>query len=166
MSESERVVEEPIGKTIAYGGFWLRVAASMIDSLLVVVITMPLLYWIYGDSYFNPDQLSSGFWDVLISWLMPALAAILFWRAKGATPGKMILGLKVVNADSGKPLSVGHAIGRYLGYFVATIPLFIGLLWVGWDRKKQGWHDRLANSVVIKNNNLVDKVNFSNNNKY
>jgi len=150
MSESERVVEEPIGKTIAYGGFWLRVAASMIDSLLIVVITMPLLYSIYGDSYFNPDQLSSGFWDVLISWLMPALAAILFWRAKGATPGKMIFRLRIVDADTLGPPQMRQLVIRYLGYFVSSIPLGGGLLWVAYDPRKQGWHDKLAKTVVIR----------------
>ena len=88
----------------------------------------------------------------------------MFWLYKSATPGKMVLGLKVVDADSGTPLSVGQSIIRYLGYYIASIPLLLGLLWVGWDKKKQGWHDKLAKTVVVKNNNLVDKVNFSNNN--
>lgn len=151
---------------LEYAGFWIRVGASVIDTILLLMITVPLTMMIYGDSMWVNESLVKGPADLLINWIFPAIVVIVFWLYKSATPGKMILGLKVVNADSGKPLSVGQAIGRYLGYFVSMIPLFIGILWVGWDRKKQGWHDKLANSVVIKNNNLVDKVNFSNNNKY
>lgn len=150
---------------LEYAGFWIRVGASIIDSILLIIITLPLTMMIYGDSTAQQNDsivIIMGPADFLINWIFPAVAIIVFWLYKSATPGKMILGLKIVNADSGKPLSVGQAIIRYLGYYVATIPLLLGILWVGWDRRKQGWHDKLANTVVIKNNNLVDKVSFSN----
>jgi uncharacterized RDD family membrane protein YckC len=41
-------------------------------------------------------------------------------------------------------------VGRYLGYFVSTIPFGLGLFWIGWDKRKQGWHDKLAGTVVIR----------------
>ena len=62
----------------------------------------------------------------------------------------MALSLRVLDADSGAALSVGQSIGRYLAYFVSAIPLGLGLIWVGFDTRKQGWHDKLAHSVVVR----------------
>ena len=47
-------------------------------------------------------------------------------------------------------MSVGQSIGRYLAYFLSTLPFGLGLLWVAWDPKKQGWHDKLAGTVVVR----------------
>jgi uncharacterized RDD family membrane protein YckC len=88
--------------------------------------------------------------DFLVSWLLPSLAVIAFWMYRSATPGKMILGLRIVDAQSGAVLGLGQSAGRYLGYFVSTIPLFMGLVWVAFDPRKQGWHDKLAGTVVIR----------------
>lgn len=136
---------------VEYAGFWVRVGAAMIDTLLILAVTFPLLLAIYGWNYFGEDTtFFAGPADFLISWVAPAIAVILFWLYKLATPGKMALSLRVVDAKTGGTLSVGQSIGRYLGYFVSTIPLCIGLIWVGFDRRKQGWHDKLAGTVVIK----------------
>jgi uncharacterized RDD family membrane protein YckC len=87
---------------------------------------------------------------VVINYFLPAIVVILFWVYKSATPGKMILGLKIVDARTGGIPSTGQLIGRYLGYYVSTIPLLLGLIWVGIDVRKQGWHDKLAGTVVIR----------------
>lgn len=133
-----------------YAGFWIRVGAAVIDTLLLMAITFPLLISIYGWEYFDSESLISGPADFVISWALPAVGAIWFWTQKQATPGKMALSLRVVDADSGAALSVGQSIGRYLAYFVSVIPLGLGLIWVGFDRRKQGWHDKLAHSVVVR----------------
>jgi uncharacterized RDD family membrane protein YckC len=136
---------------VEYAGFWLRVGAAIIDSLLVTAVTFPLLIWIYGWGYFDEHPgMFAGPSDLLISFVAPAIAIILFWLYRQATPGKMVLSLHVVDADTGNSLSVGQSIGRYLGYFVSMIPLCLGLLWVAFDRRKQGWHDKLAHTVVIR----------------
>ena len=136
---------------VEYAGFWVRVAASLIDTLLIVSITMPLLFAIYGKAYFGAStgEVFAGLADFLVSWLAPAGAVIVFWQYKQATPGKLILSARIVDAKTGKTLSMGQSIARYLGYFVSTIPLGLGLLWVAFDPKKQGWHDKLAGTVVI-----------------
>jgi uncharacterized RDD family membrane protein YckC len=69
---------------------------------------------------------------------------------RSATPGKMMLGLRIVDARSGAAMGRGQSVGRYLGYFVSIIPLFMGLVWVAFDPRKQGWHDKLAGTVVIR----------------
>lgn len=135
---------------VEYAGFWVRVGASLIDSLLIVIITFPLLVSLYGWEYFGSEKLLVGPADFLITWVLPAVAVIWFWVQRQATPGKAALALRVVDAESGSPLSLAQSIGRYLAYFVSTIPFGLGLLWVGFDSRKQGWHDKLASTVVVR----------------
>ncbi len=135
---------------VEYAGFWVRVGASIIDTVLMMVILVPLLLSVYGWEYFESESLIQGPADFLISWLLPAIAIVWFWAKRQATPGKSALSLRVVDAETGGSLSVGQCIGRYLGYFVSMIPLGLGLFWVGFDKKKQGWHDKLARTVVIR----------------
>lgn len=136
---------------VEYAGFWIRVGAALIDSVLIIAITLPLLLWIYGWGYFGEDTgFVAGPADFLITWVAPAVAVIAFWLYRQATPGKMVLALRVVDAETGSTLSIGQSIGRYLGYYVSMIPLCLGLIWVGIDSRKQGWHDKLAGTVVIR----------------
>ena len=140
------------GQEAEYAGFWLRVAASVLDSFLLVMITLPLLLWIYGAEYLDPGV--SGFIagpaDFLISWVLPAIAVILFWIYRSATPGKMAVSAQIVDAQTGGKGSTGQLIGRYLGYFVALVPMGLGIFWVAFDKRKQGWHDKLAGTVVVR----------------
>lgn len=138
-----------------YAGFWVRLLASVIDTVCILAVTLPLLYAIYGNAYFAAaaDVNSAGFHgsaDALISYLLPAVAVIVFWIYRSATPGKMILGLKIIRTDGLEKLTPGQSIGRYLGYYVSMIPLFLGFIWVAFDARKQGWHDKLAGTLVIK----------------
>jgi uncharacterized RDD family membrane protein YckC len=71
-----------------------------------------------------------------------------FWSTTGATVGMLALQIRVVRAD-GQPLSALTGLMRYAGYLLSIIALFLGLLWVLWDREKQGWHDKLAGTVVV-----------------
>ena len=135
---------------VEYAGFWVRVGASVIDSLLILAITLPLLVSIYGWKYFESEQVLAGPSDFLISWVFPTIAVVWFWTQKQATPGKSALSLRVLDAGSGESLSVGQSIGRYLAYFVSIVPLGLGLFWVGFDSRKQGWHDKLAHTVVVR----------------
>ena len=135
---------------IDYAGFWIRVAASIIDSIILVLVTSPILYSIYGKEYFKSEGLVAGYWDVIITWIFPAIAVIVFWIYKSATPGKMIMGIKIIDMKTGNPPSPSQSIIRYLGYYVSMIPLMLGIIWVAFDEKKQGWHDKLAGTVVIK----------------
>jgi uncharacterized RDD family membrane protein YckC len=139
------------GEDYVYAGFWIRVGASIIDSILILLVIAPILTAIYGREYWISESFIQGTWDVLLNYILPAIAIIIFWIYRSATPGKMVLGLTIVDATTrGKP-STGQFIGRYLGYYVSTIPLLLGLIWVGIDKRKQGWHDKLAGTVVIRN---------------
>lgn len=134
-----------------YAGFWIRVGASFIDTLLVFLITAPILYFFYGQAYWTDDTMVKGFWDVLISYVFPSAAMLTFWVYRSATPGKIALKLSIVDARTGAKPTTGQFIIRYLGYYVSIIPLFLGLIWVGIDQRKQGWHDKIAGTVVLRN---------------
>ena len=142
-----------------YAGFWIRVGASIIDSILILIIITPILMAIYGTNYWENDSLILGSWEVLLDYVFPAIAIIVFWIYKSATPGKIALKLTIVDAKTGGKISTGQCIGRYFSYYVSTLPLFLGLIWVAFDKRKQGWHDKLAGTVVIRNN-LTESVKF------
>ncbi|MCK4843245.1 MAG: RDD family protein [Methylococcales bacterium] len=142
-----------------YAGFWIRTGAAIIDSILILIIIAPILTGIYGTDYWMSESFVLGGWDVLFNYVLPAIAVIIFWVYKSATPGKMATKLTIVDAKTGGKPSTGQYIGRYLGYYVSMIPLFLGIIWVGIDKRKQGWHDKLAGTVVIKSN-LSEPVKF------
>ncbi|MDD4883969.1 RDD family protein [Sulfuricurvum sp.] len=146
---------------IEYAGFWIRVGATIIDTILFLMITLPILFWLYGDNYFNSDELVQGKADLILSWIFPIVGTVIFWVSRAATPGKLVLGLRVVDAYSGGYLTAPQAFGRYFAYLPAMLPLCLGLFWIGWDSKKQGWHDKLAGTVVIRKKVHTEKVKFS-----
>ena len=135
---------------LEYVGFWLRVGAALIDSLLVAIICFPLATWIYGWEYWTAEAMIQGPADVLINWVLPAVAIVLFWIYRQATPGKIAIGARIVDAETGAAPSPRQLVGRYLGYYVSILPLMLGLIWVAFDPRKQGWHDKLAGTVVVR----------------
>lgn len=134
-----------------YIGFWPRFGAEIIDALILIAIIMPLLIAIYGwRVYIDDERFIVGLYDFILNWVFPLVATISFWVYKQATPGKMVLKLIIVDAKTGNKASLKQYIIRYVGYLISLIPLGLGYLWIIWDPKKQGWHDKLAGTVVIK----------------
>jgi uncharacterized RDD family membrane protein YckC len=133
-----------------YAGFWIRVAAALIDTVVFVLVFSIPLTLIYGSDYWTSDEMVSGFWDILLTYIAPIIITVWFWVKYLGTPGKMALRLRVVDANTGKAISSRKAVGRYLGYYVSAIPLLLGFIWVGIDKKKQGFHDKLAGTVVVR----------------
>lgn len=148
---------------IEYAGFWIRTGATLIDSVLLLMITLPLMFAVYGSEYWNvnDERVFYGSADVLINYIFPFIVVVILWVNKAGTPGKLVLGLRVIDAQSGEHLGIGQAIGRYLAYIPASLPLMMGFFWIGWDSKKQGWHDKLAGTVVVRQKNHIKKVQFS-----
>lgn len=147
-----------------YAGFWSRAGAAIIDSVLVAIVTAPILISIYGVDYYSfdidPDAptrpIVQGPADFAVSFVLPAIAVILFWMRWQATPGKMVISARVVDARTGENPSTAQCIGRYLAYFPSALMLGIGILWVAFDKRKQGWHDKLAGTVVIRRNVVAE----------
>lgn len=133
-----------------YVGFWVRVAASLIDTVLAAVVLAPIAMVILGRERALGLELDLSLESVMINYVLPAAAIVWFWVARQATPGKMAFRARIVDAATGRPLSVGQSLGRYLGYYVSILGCFLGFVWVAFDRRKQGWHDKLARTVVIR----------------
>lgn len=136
---------------LEYVGFWARTGAALIDTILLIVIVTPLLFSIYGWSYLDSDKIFQGPADFFISWVLPIAVILVFWVKKQATPGKMVFSARIVDARTGRGMTPGQAVGRYLAYTVSILPLGLGILWVAFDARKQGWHDKIAGTVVIRN---------------
>ncbi|WP_166264136.1 RDD family protein [Marinobacter caseinilyticus] len=133
-----------------YAGFWIRTGAALIDTVLILIVVYPLLTLIYGQDYWTSGAIVFGFWDVILNYILPAIAVVVFWIYKSATPGKMFLKLRIVDTTTGEKPSSGQLIGRYFAYYVSILPLMLGIIWVGLDKRKQGFHDKLAGTVVVK----------------
>jgi uncharacterized RDD family membrane protein YckC len=133
-----------------YVGFWKRVLASIIDTLILLAVILPVGFAIYGLDYLRRSQAGETVaFDLLIQIVVPALAVILFWRFRGATPGKMLISAKIVDARTYGPPSARQLVGRYFAYFVSMV-FMLGFIWVAFDKRKQGWHDKLAGTVVVE----------------
>jgi len=137
---------------IIFAGFWLRTTAHIIDSIIFMLLLIPLLSYSYGwDYWLNSQRYAGAPLSVLLNYILPALAVICFWKIKSATPGKIATKLIIVDAETLEKPTSRQFIIRYFGYLVSFIPLCLGFFWVGWDKRKQGFHDKLAGTVVIKN---------------
>lgn len=142
-------------KDLEYAGFWIRTGAALIDSVLMLFIIVPLLTIIYGQGYWGTHAYSLSFWNLVINYVLPAVAVVLFWIYKSATPGKIALKLTIVDAKTGEHPAKRQLIVRYLGYYLSMLPFFLGIFWVGIDKQKQGWHDKLSGTVVLRASNKV-----------
>ena len=132
-----------------FAGFWVRVLAALIDSLFILILIAPLLTAIYGSDYWFDRTLVKGPVDLIVNYVLPGVVIVVFWVYRSATPGKLILNLRIVDAVTREQPKTRQFILRYLGYYVSTFPLLLGLIWVGYDVRKQGWHDKLAKTVVV-----------------
>ena len=130
-----------------YAGFWQRAAAFLIDCLIAIVVVVPILVLGFGMREVSLDPAEHS-WDFL-GILVLAAIVIGFWRVCGATPGKIALGVRIVDAKSGGPPPLGRLALRFLFYFVSAFPFYLGFFWAAIDRRKQGWHDKIAGTIVI-----------------
>jgi uncharacterized RDD family membrane protein YckC len=145
-------------------GFFTRMIAFLLDIFLVFILGMMTGVVIFLVlRFFRIKQILDFVKDLLgvndpigqfIGLISPALFLVVliyfvfFWSFIGYTPGKALLGLQIVR-QNGQPLSVGRALLRYLGYWVSAIPLFLGFIWILFDRRHEGWHDKISKTQVI-----------------
>jgi len=140
---------------IAYAGFWRRLLAFLLDASLYAGLSAPLLVLLYGRDYFYWSAAQSGplavygVGDLLLTRLLPLALIVGFWLRCGATPGKLLLDCRIVDARTLQPIGWKQALLRLFGYLVSALPLYLGFLWIGWDKRKQGLHDKLAGTVVL-----------------
>lgn len=129
-----------------YAGFWIRLLAGLIDIAILAVIG----YIFFGGDVTQVSE-DGGVSISFTGWktLIPALYILVFWIWISATPGKYICGIKIIETD-GKKLSWQKAILRCIGYIPSAFVFGLGFIWIAANEKKQGWHDKLANTYVVK----------------
>jgi uncharacterized RDD family membrane protein YckC len=109
-----------------------------------------LLTYVYGWTYWTrPSGALTGIGELLIVVVAPAVLAMALWYFRQGTPGQIALSLGVVDEHTGEPISAGQGLIRAVAGVLSAIPLGLGLLWIAFDPKKQGWHDKLAGTVVL-----------------
>lgn len=132
-----------------YAGFWRRLAAHAIDSLLVtLILAIALVTWVLVASTLPAGW--NGWLSQAVQLVLMGILTVWLWRRFAATPGKMALGMVIADADTLGPATTRQLSIRYLAYVVSLLPLGLGFFWVAFDARKQGWHDKLAGTVVLR----------------
>jgi uncharacterized RDD family membrane protein YckC len=162
-----------------YAGFWIRLAGYLLDAIPLLVVSLLLLVPLFasamdvaasvprppaGVSVDSPEyriyqqrvaermtEAMSGM-SIAIGFIQLFSIAYFvgFWTWRGQTPGMMLLGLRVARDTDGANPGFGRSLVRYVGYIVSSIALYIGFIWVAFDPRKQGWHDKMAGTVVVR----------------
>jgi uncharacterized RDD family membrane protein YckC len=148
-----------------YAGFVTRLIAFIID-ILIVTISISIMWGVLNLilRFFNLSLIDiatefyviNDFWRTVIIFLtgfgftffVALLYNISFWMLAGKTLGKAIMGIRVIG-PRGARVTLGRALRRYLGYWLAALPLFLGFFWVLITEERTGWHDKLAGTRVI-----------------
>jgi uncharacterized RDD family membrane protein YckC len=156
MSEDKMniLAKHELSESTEYGGFWIRVGAYLIDVavLLIPVLLISFLYKSVTPASDGTEKVVVEVIDFFLSQLIWwAYYAVLHSSSWQASLGKKALGLKVVD-ENGERISFGRATGRYFAGFLSAIILCVGLMMVGWTKRKQGLHDMIAGTLVIKVN--------------
>jgi uncharacterized RDD family membrane protein YckC len=144
-----------------YAGFWIRFVAIIIDGVILGIINwiirLPLVAIIGAGTLGAAGSgsvvgvgaiLAAGGLLTLVGLAVGIAYQIYFLTTRGATPGKMALGLKVIRADGG-PISAGLALGRYLAQILSALIFGIGYIIAGFDSEKRSLHDRICDTRVI-----------------
>lgn len=104
----------------------------------------------YNDYFFAQYGLVKIALCQLLQLISIMTVVIVFWCKKQATPGKMFLSMKIVDATTlGKP-SKRQLIIRLFSYIISVVPLFLGVIWIVFDNRKQAWHDKITNTLIVK----------------
>jgi uncharacterized RDD family membrane protein YckC len=134
-----------VAVTTNKAGFWVRFFAIIIDSIGIGIVSGILAGLMNASA--DPLDTSRSSLQTLIG----VLYFCYFWSAQGGgqTLGMRVLNIKVVRTD-GSALTILQAFIRYIGLVVSVICLFIGVIWAAFDANKQGWHDKIAGTYVIR----------------
>ena len=141
-----------------YAGFWIRVFANVLDGLLLAAINQALLFATGGWRVFGAGEglglgaiaLVLGSSDIVVAGILPPVVIIGFWIALGASPGKLMLRLRIVDEPTGGRPTAWQCIGRYFMALIGILCVGLGYLWITIDPRKQGWHDKLVRTLVVR----------------
>ena len=174
------VMPDPIPRRPApgyeYAGFWRRFWAYLVDTLLlsipltllgVVVFgntipafssTSAIQYDSFSGRYVLSPEFTAGLGSLfssiartfVLSWIAQTLYFATCWSRFGASPGQKLLGVEIRTEQTGTWIGFRRGIVRSFGYLVSGLVLDLGFIWAAFDKRKQGWHDKIAGTVVIR----------------
>ena len=141
---------------VTYAGFWWRVLAYIIDGFILSIVFFPLSIAVglsvgaSGTDPNSPEMIGMRFglngFQILATWLYQAFCESSSWQG---TIGKKVLGLRVTDLN-GNQISFARATGRYFGMMLSGMICFIGFIMVAFTEKKQGLHDMMASTLILK----------------
>jgi uncharacterized RDD family membrane protein YckC len=137
-----------------HAGFVSRLLAFGID-IAIISVSLVAIGWLLSTTQqllrIDTAILSRPLRVILVAvgaFLYVAGYYTLFWTLNGQTPGKVLLGVRVVTLEGGQ-LSFKRSLVRFVGYILSALPLYAGFVWILIDNRRQGWHDKLASTFVI-----------------
>jgi uncharacterized RDD family membrane protein YckC len=128
----------PVPVALARAGFWIRMAAGLLDAALIIIVIAILANTGLGRPFRPP-----------MAFILALAYFAGMWAWKGTTVGGIVLKLQVLRYDGGQ-VSFAVALVRGLAAAFSAVALFLGFFWIGWDPDKQGWHDKIAGTVVVQ----------------
>lgn len=138
---------------VEYAGFWVRLGAQIIDliilSIIGWIICFIILSLVSGDLNAEDYANFRGSLVIVVGFILVVTYCIAFWVWRGQTPGKIAVGIKIIRTDTAS-IGLGRSILRYIGYIISGLIFMIGYLWIAFDSRKQGIHDKIADTYVIK----------------
>ncbi len=123
---------------LGYGGFWAKAGGLWADVLAITGISAVL------------DPLAAGVHLGALIALTPAVYFVGFWGGFGRSPGMWLVGIRVVRAEDGGRLGFRRSLLRAAGYLLDLASCFVGFGWAALDPHRQGWHDKIAGSYVVR----------------
>ncbi len=141
-----------------YAGFAIRTGAYLVDAAILFaacLVAGPALGGFTHDTTVvvlgNPvvtQTVNPAF--ALFAFLLQAIYFIGFWSTGGRTPGMMLTHLRILRAADGRPIGLGAAVVRFVGLLIGFWVVFLGVIWVALDPRRQGWHDKMAGTFVVQ----------------
>jgi uncharacterized RDD family membrane protein YckC len=144
---------------VEFADFGPRLVAYLVDILIVTaVVIVGTISWAVvaaatGGITGSGMDAFAGVWLTVMVVVVSVIGLAyfpFFWARFGATPGMKMMNLRVVRDADGGPISTGQAILRLVGYWVSGLVLYLGYIWILIDKRRRGWHDLIAGTVVIK----------------
>jgi len=134
-----------------YAGFWIRVVAYIIDAIILGIVGA-IIYAILGVNVGDPNVMSSGQYQGAqgLNFVISIAYFAGLWTLLGGTLGQKVFGMRVVDVNTGQRIGIGKALLRYVGLFISFLVCFVGVIWVAFDARKQGWADKIASTVVVR----------------
>lgn len=135
-----------------YGGFGVRALAFILDAIILGVLSTALapLFGTGNMVMVEGSRFEINYTANAISTLVGLIYFIGFWVWRQQTPGMIPFNLRVVSAETGEKIDWVRGLLRYVGLLISFVVIFLGVIWVAFDSRKQGWHDKIANTVVVR----------------